>query len=314
MRRIVMCTLVSLLACVLLSCSKSGQLERAAKKQMEATLKEIAKDPASVKLENIQTKYVNDSLCIIHADFTAKNGLGMESTNKEEYVFLRSNGKDYEAYHDLNGQQGVYVNEETYTKNKKGTIYESLNYADGLRYLAALFVQGYGREAGAKEDKEFSIPVPTGTGYWVLSTYTDEFGDTGSSKYLSLASRGVFSNSATTNSELIAVLFYEKSGSFSIRLIEYGSNIVKDDDRYECSVKDSKGNVYRMTLYNDDDEGQLTTSKLFVSDIEENSKIWKTILGHGGIISVAIKNYYSTSSTYRFKMDVSGFEKAVKYL
>ena len=65
-------TLVVVLAVT--SCSRSAKFEKVAKTQMEATFKEVAKDPSSVVVSNIQTVYSDDSLCILHSDFTAKNG------------------------------------------------------------------------------------------------------------------------------------------------------------------------------------------------------------------------------------------------
>ena len=67
---------------VLCSCSQKSKLESMAKDQMEKTFKEIAKDPESVKLTNSEIVYSDDSLCIIHVDFSAKNGLGNEVKNR----------------------------------------------------------------------------------------------------------------------------------------------------------------------------------------------------------------------------------------
>lgn len=310
MRKITFFLNLLIVSVLTIACSQSSKLESTAKKQMEATFKEMAKDPESAKIENIQTVFSNDSLCIIHADFSAKNGFGHEVKNKGEYVFLSSNGKNYEAYQDINSEEaGVFVKEEKYTKDKKGTIYEPLNYDEGLRYLAAIFVNGNGREAGAKDYEDFTIPVPTGTGSWELKSYKDEFGENSASKYLVLLGKGIFSNSATTNSKMSAVLFYDKSGAFALKLVEYDSNIAKDNESYTCRIKDSKGLIYEMTLRNNEESGQLT------SDFE-NNKTMKSILECGGVITVSLKERfaYSTPSTYLFKLNVSGFKKAIKYL
>lgn len=302
-----------LLACgLVIACTQSSKLEGAAKKQMESTFKEMAKDPESAKIENIQTMFSNDSLCIIHADFSAKNSFGHEVKNKGEYVFICSNGKYYEAYQDINGEEaGVFVKEEKYTKDKKGTIYEPLSYEEGIRYLAAIFVNGNGREAGVKDYEDFTIPVPTGTGSWELKSYKDEFGESGASKYLVLLGNGVFSNSATTDSKMSAVLFYDKSGAFALKLVEYDSNIAKDNESYTCRIKDSKGAIFEMTLRNNEESGQLAPDFM-----EKDNKTMKHILENGGIITVSLRERfaYSTPSTYLFKLNVSGFKKAIKYL
>ena len=102
------------------SCSESAKLESAAKKQMEATFKEMARDPSSVSLSNIETVYSDDSLCILHCDFSAKNGLGAEVKDKCEYIFISSNGKNYESYMEINkNEDGIFVSPEKYEKNKQ---------------------------------------------------------------------------------------------------------------------------------------------------------------------------------------------------
>lgn len=293
------------------SCSQKAKLENEAKKQMEATFKEIAKDPSSVKLSNDEIVYSDDSLCIIHVDFAAKNGLGTEVKQRTEYIFIHSNGKNYEAYQEIpNDNEGVYVSEEKYEKAKKGKIYQSLDYNSGMRYLAAIYVNGDGREAGNSESEAFSIPVPTGTGSWDLKSYQDEFGEEGAGKYLVLMGNGVFSNSATTDSKLTALLFIDNDFDFSFKLVEYNSSIVKSDDSYDFRIKDSQGDVHSMTLYNSDESGQMHSWS------SEDKETLKSILKKGGVITVSVRerDAYSTPDTYLFRLNVSGFDKASSYL
>ena len=292
------------------SCSKSAKLEKAAKEQMEATFKEMARDPSSVSLSNIETVYSDDSLCILHCDFSAKNGLGAEVKDKCEYIFISSNGKNYESYMEISkNEEGVFVSPEKYDKEKKGTIYEPLSYEAGLRYLAAIYVNGKGREAGVNDGEEFCIPVPTGTGSWELRAYQDEFGEKGSQKYLLLMGSGVFSNSATTNSRMTAILYMDKD-DFSFKLIEYDSSVVKTDDSYRYRIKDSDGDVYEMTLYNSDSTGQMSSWG------SEDMKKIEEILAKGETITVSVKerNAYSTPDTYLFKLNVEGYAKAKSFL
>lgn len=291
------------------SCSKSAKLEKAAKEQMEATFKEMARDPSSVILSNIETVYSDDSLCIIHCDFSAKNGLGAEVKDKCEYIFIRSEGKNYESYMEINNDDCIFVSKEKYEKNKKGTIYESLPYEAGLRYLAAIYVNGKGREAGVKDGGDFNIPVPTGTGSWEVRAFEDEFGEKGTQKYLLLIGSGVFSNSATTNSKMTAILYVDKD-SFSFKLIEYDSSVVKNDNSFTYRIKDSDGDVYEMTMYNSDSSGQMYTWS------SENTKKMEEILSKGGVITVSVteRNAYSTPSTYLFKLKVDGYTKAKSFL
>ena len=293
----------------LCSCNQQSKLESMAKEQMEKTFKEMAKDPKSVKLTNSATVYSDDSLCIIHVDFSGDKWFGIEVKDRYEYIFISSNGKNYESYHVIAKEEdGIFVSQEKYNKEKKGTIYETLDYESGIRYLAAIYVNGNGREAGNSDGETFSIPVPTGS--WEIKSYKDEFGEEGAAKHLVLMGSGVFSNSATTNSEMTALLFMDKTGEFSFKLIEYNSSVVKSDDSYDYRIKDSTGEVYEMILYNDEESGQMSSWS------SENKDIMKKILDKGGIITVSVRerDAYSTPDTYLFKLDVTGYKKAASFL
>ncbi len=296
---------------LLSSCSSErAKLEKVAKEHLTSTFTEMAKDPSSVVLSNIETVYSDDSLCIFHLDFSAKNGFGIDVKDKCEYIFVSSNGKNYESYSEINNSDdGIYVTPEKYEKDKKGTIYETLSYEDGLRYLAAIEVNSGGREAGVSDGEDFTIPVPTGTGSWELKAFKDEFGEEGSEKYLLLRGKGVFSNSATTNSNMTA-FFYAQEGGYGFKLVEYNSHVVKSDDSYQYRIKDSTGDVYEMTLFNSETSGQMNV--WLPSDM---SKL-EEILTKGGIITVSVRerNAYSTPDTYLFKLNVSGYTEAVKFI
>lgn len=275
---------------------------------MEALVKELAKNPESVKIENVNAIYQNDSLSILHFDFTAKNGLGMESTDKMEYIFLIQGGKKYEAIHEL-AADSIYLDNPTWEKNRKGNIYENLDYDAALRYLAAIYVNGNGRVVGDKaREQEVKIAVPTGTGAWELKRYSDSFGDETNDKYLVLMGDGVFSNSATSNSDLKVVFFIDED-SFSFRLFEYGSSPVKDDDAaYVTRIKDSEGNVHDFRLYNAGQSGQIGAyGKDSYDEIVD-------ILNKGGEITVLMSYNNYSQSDYRFKLNVDGFNKAINHV
>ena len=302
---------IVLIVLALCSCSQKSKLESMAKEQMEKTFKEMAKDPESLKFSNLETVYSDDSLCIIHVLISVKNNFGKKFKGRCEYIYISSNGKNYESYKLISIEEdGIFVSQDKYNKKKKGTIYETLDYEHGLRYLAAIYVNGNGREAGNSEGESFSIPVPTGTGSWEMKSYKDEFGEEGASKYLVLMGSGVFSNSATTNSKMSAVLFMDKTGDFSFRLIEYNSCRVESDDLYDYRIKDSEGEVHEMTLRNNNESGKMSS---LLSDDKETIK---KILNKGGIITVSVreKHAYSTPDTYLFKLDVTGYSKAASFL
>ena len=291
------------------SASKSASFERTARKQMETTFSEIANDPSSVSLSHIKTVYSNDSLCIVHCNFSAKNVFGTLVTNKYEYIYIHSNGKNYESYMEIVDNDAVYVSPEKYEKEKKGTIYEKLHYDEGIRYLATIYVNVKGKEVGAKEREDFFIPVPMGTGSWMLKCFLDEFGEQTSHKYLFLLGSGLFSNSYTTNSNLTAGLFID-DGNFSFKLVEYDSYVVKTNESYIYRIKDSIGDVYEMRLRNDNTSGQMSSNDY------DDYLTMKNILAKGGIITVSVKeiNAFFTPDTYLFKMNVTGYNNAKTYL
>ena len=296
----------------MVSC-QSSKLKSEAQKQMELTLKEAARDPSSMKLSNMEVVYNDDSLCIIHVDYTGKNGLGNEISSKMEYVMLNYKDKYYEGFQELssNTDEKVYRTKEEFEKNKKGQIYEKLSYESALYYLAAVFINTQGREAGVKDGESFSIPVPTGTGSWQIGTFTDEFGQKTNDKFLLLEGAGVFSNSATTNSRLLAAIYVTGSDDdVSILLGEYGSSIVKTSDTYDVHVKDSKGQVFDMTMRGDPDTGRLTPVYY-----DYDSATMTHILNSNGFVYFSIKerDSYGTSSTYVFKVDMTGYAKAKEY-
>ena len=82
------------LSSLFLACSNG--VEKNAKQQMEQTMKELAKDPSSVQISDVKTMFANDSLCILHFKFSAKNGFGAMRTSLYEYVYL---------IHDLNSEK-----------------------------------------------------------------------------------------------------------------------------------------------------------------------------------------------------------------
>lgn len=57
---------------------------------MEKTMKELAKDPSSIQITNVETMFSNDSICILHFKFTGKNGFGGVSSDEMEYIYLKT--------------------------------------------------------------------------------------------------------------------------------------------------------------------------------------------------------------------------------
>ena len=294
---------------LIVACSQSTKTSNEAKSAMEACIKELAKNPESVKLSNVTPVYANDSLTILHFDFTAKNGLGIESTDKMEYLYLIQGEKKYEAIHEI-GADSVYVNTPTWEKNRKDNIYKNLDYDGAIRYLAATYINRNGRVVGDKaHEQEVKISVPTQTGLWELENYSDEFGESTSNTYLILMGDGVFSNSATSNSKL-QVAFFIDGNRFSFRLFEYGSLPVNDDGAYATRIKDSDGTVHDFRLWGSGQSSQISPT----SSSSESYKEILEILKKGGEIIVTMKYSSYGDRDYRFKLDVDGFDNALKFV
>lgn len=308
MRKLSAYLFVALAVILLTACSQSVKTSSEAKTSMEALVKELARNPESVKIENVNAIYQNDSLSILRFDFTAKNGFGMESTDKMEYIYLIQGDRKFEAIHEL-AADSVYLDNATWDRKRIGNIYENLDYDGALRYLAAIYINENGRVVGDKaHEQEVKVLVPTGTGAWQLKRYSDSFGDETDDKYLVLMGDGVFSNSATSNSKL-KVVFFIDNDSFSFRLFEYGSSPVKDDDAaYVTRIRDSEGNIHNFRMYNAGQSGQIGT---YGSD-KYNEIV--DILSKGGEITVLMNYNHYGQSDYRFKLDVDGFNKAITHV
>ena len=71
-------------AMLMFSCTS---FEDEAKKQMKETMIELARNSETLKITNIKTKYVCDSLCILHFFGSGQNGLGGWNKSKFEYIY-----------------------------------------------------------------------------------------------------------------------------------------------------------------------------------------------------------------------------------
>lgn len=296
---------------ILFACSKEDKTRKEAEGQFLKTLSEWINDPTSMKTSGIQTMYSNDSLTILHANVSAKNGFGNEVTNRIEYIFLKTKDNTYDAIKPLD-EDSIYQDEETWTKKRKGEIYEKLDYGNAIAYRAISYINAVGRNINDKfEENAVNLPVPTHTGRWELQATTDSFGEKTNNKYLSLIGNGEFSNSATSNSKLSAIIFVLKN-TICLRLLEYGSHTAKDDDApYKVRIKDGDGKEYPLMLfYNDGSEGNL-----YPLDLSEDSKnILKDILNKEGEITFSITYDKYSPSSYRFKVNADGYNEAIKHI
>lgn len=167
-------TFTLILSLIVCSCGKTAKTKKEADAAMRQFLTEIAKDPQSVKIDDTKVVYSQDSLCIYHTVVKAKNGIGMETSERMEYVYLVSQGKAYEACHEVDFDS-VYISQENFEKDKKGKFYSSLSYNDALRYKASVFIMTKGRSVGDKEYNDVELDMPLNTGLWELHQFKDQF-------------------------------------------------------------------------------------------------------------------------------------------
>ena len=118
--------IIGFLISTLFLISYSGNFESQAKEQMEKTFKELAKDPSSVELSNIETQFKNDSICIIHLKFSGKNGFGAVSSTKYEYIYCKDISKNSirEAVVNLEKDKSVLQSAKEMYKDKE--IYDAM--------------------------------------------------------------------------------------------------------------------------------------------------------------------------------------------
>ncbi len=299
---------------VFVSCSEkpADKLETQAKESLATKIKSIGDDNENVKVENIKTVYASDSLCIMRYDIKGKMGIGMSDgkdfdlTMSAEYIYLSHDGKFYDASQ-LLSDDSIFVSKATMDKIKKGKIYENLSYEDAIMYRAIMYINARGEVVG-DENAEVNIPNPMGTGLWELDAYNDEFGEATKNKYLRLTGKGTFSNRAATGERLRVHLFADKD-VINFRFVEYDSSVVKEDGGCDMKIKDANGDVHDIRFY-------CTESGYIYPDSDEFAEMLKKIVKLEGIVSVSaeISNEYSSRSTYKFKLYLDGYSKAMSLL
>jgi hypothetical protein len=91
--------LLLLFAVSLVSCSNS--LESKAKKQMKKTMLEMAKNPESVKIDNVETIISNDSLCVLRCVARGQNTFGGYTRMNCVYYLMKENkGNEDSMYYE----------------------------------------------------------------------------------------------------------------------------------------------------------------------------------------------------------------------
>lgn len=273
-------------------------------KQAIETFKEsVLEDSKDATFDKIKTVFTSKNLCILNADISGLKGL-----NKVEYLFITLDGKNYEAFHDLN-DDSIFVSEPTFNKISKGTIYENQDYATAILFRSVRYMNTNGREVG-NHNKDFIINSPLKTGLWEISDIEDEFGDKTGGKCLRIIGKGTYSSDYESDTRLLALLFVYKNGFVNIQL--YKDKKIVDDFSERLKIKDGEGDVHEIH-FSSDRLGQIEPSskvdKIEFADIIEKEGMLSAIAKESKFLNFAYSN-----KTYNLKFNLDGLEKAMKYL
>ena len=156
-------------------------------------------------------------------------------------------------------------------------------------------------EAQAKIDAVFDSS-------WTKDAYVDNFGDPTDQYYMKGTFEGTFSNSATTDSDLLVYMFcktgyYASDETFSFRLVEYGDHIAQiyEDDKVTVSVK-INGNVFTDKadfIYDNDIHISMRNDIFF--EVLKNLDAGKSIPCY-----IEVQSSFGNTSRYNFTIKANG--------
>lgn len=95
---------------------------------------------------------------------------------------------------------------------------------------------------------------------WRIDNYVDEFGDPTDKEFIRCASLGSFSNTATSDSDLSVIVYYDMAEEvFSFRLLEYGDRHATYFENEDCiiKIKDPDGAIHEGMLFGTAPNGDL---------------------------------------------------------
>jgi len=148
----------------------------------------------------------------------------------------------------------------------------------------------------AEEKERIRLANINNTGIWSVNHYVDDFGEPTKEGYIRNTNliSGLFSNTATQNSDLNVRLLITNSSDISIMLYEYaGNNPVKaySADSYRVLIQDKDGKRYKLTATNYSDR---------LSFNKSTSKKVHEILMKGGMIKFKIIETDTPTTEYGF--------------
>lgn len=154
---------------------------------------------------------------------------------------------------------------------------------------------------------------------WQLGSYVDEFGEPTGNKYVYASIEGgTFSNSATQNSNLIAIvepfrnvnIHGDTVGGVTFKLLEYGKRPAQGKGALNISVKDNESHIIKGLGYNDN-RGLVTVETNSSTGFSGDS-IFR-MLKAGGRVMFSIETAKAPYSRYKFTItNADGLMEAIE--
>jgi hypothetical protein len=300
MKKILYSLLVICLTLVSCNETKQSEIEKLA---IESFKMSYAQENKDINYETFKTVFYTQNLCILHIEDDNKN-----APTKVEYLFFTQDGKNYEAIQDLS-KDSIFVSESTLREISGGTIYENQEYATAIVFRAVEYISLMGREVG-NHSTDFFLNSPMETGIWNFGSSFDEFGDKVGENGLVTIGKGTYSDDYNTNERLFAALFADKLGNIGMKLFEEGNGEVKKFGNH-IKIKDSEGIIHEIYITD--------SSFGFISpfSIEEKLELLQIVEKEGIMSAIAEVDggwFSSNKTTYKFKFNLTGFRKAMKFL
>ncbi len=297
--------LVLLALIVLTSCSKKDRLLSQAKRDAKEMIEKEAMEPEyfnrNLRLEDITPVYNSDSLSILYLTIRYNNNLGMDVSQRAEFVhfgdrwFLHYPDKD-------KGESTIFFPYDSFDEEKSGTLYENYQYDDAIYYRAAFFMNEMNK------DGRYDIPIKTGL--WKLCNKKNSYNEDTGSNCLSLCSfycveedrkDDVKVELVVDNTKIYFILWRKMLGSYSM---------ASNDGNFTIELEDSEGNPYGPWLFRKTDKGIIPAKN------KENitKEMWR-LLEKESVITVLSRNDgFWRRSRVRFKMNFAGYNEAKRHL
>lgn len=139
---------------------------------------------------------------------------------------------------------------------------------------------------------------------WKTGIYVNEFDEPTGEKYAYSETNGVFSNSATTNSDLRVRILVDKK-SVRINLFEYGANHpVKGRGFFRFKAKGNDDRIIEFRTYNTE------SGDNFVED-EDVEKVRELLTNGAEIKFVGTNSDYGSLSEYKFTLSATSTLKDI---